>query len=358
MSDDKAGRLTSLDVMKGIDMMLIIGLGSVLWNIGAMNEQHGWGKTLMQQMGHAKWEGLHIYDLIFPLFVYMSGVAMNLSMRRRLSNSQSKARMLWHLWSRAILLVVAGWLVNGPLSWDIQNMRLASVLGLIGISGALSGTLALVLRRPLPIGITAAVLGISIWAAQQYCGNYTPTGSVNAAIDAALCPGKLYFTIYDPEGPLCIISATVLSILGFLSGWVFTNGICTTKRVLILTGAGLLSLIVSTSGPIIKNIWTPCFVASAAGVGALLLAALHLLCDALPWNKWCCPFKIVGSNALFIYLITNLIDFGKLATHIFGGTCSAIFPAEWQGVALSSCFLLLAWLLCYFLHRHRLYIRL
>ena len=112
MSDGKEQRLASLDVMKGIDMMLIIGLGSVLWNIGAMHEQQDWGKALMQQMEHAEWEGLHIHDLIFPLFVYMSGVAMNLSLRKRLGNGQGKARLLWHLWSRAALLVVAGLLVK------------------------------------------------------------------------------------------------------------------------------------------------------------------------------------------------------------------------------------------------------
>ena len=43
-------RAASLDVMKGIDMMLIIRLGAVLWNIGAMNEQQDWGKALMLQM--------------------------------------------------------------------------------------------------------------------------------------------------------------------------------------------------------------------------------------------------------------------------------------------------------------------
>lgn len=358
MSEDKAQRMTSLDVMKGIDMMLIIGLGSALWNIGAMHEEQVWGKTLMQQMGHAQWEGLHVYDLIFPLFVYMSGVAMNFSIRKRLVNGQGKASLLWHLWSRAVLLIIAGWVVNGPLSWNMQEMRLASVLGLIGISGAMCGTLALILRRPLPIGITAVAIGIGIWAAQQYAGNYTPVGSINAAIDASICPGKLHYTIYDPEGPLCIVSATVLSMLGFLSGWVFSNSIGTVKRVLILVGSGFICLLVSTTCPIIKNIWTPCFVAAAAGIGAVLLAGLHLLCDILPWRKWCYPFKVVGSNALFIYLVTNVIDFGKLTSRLFGGTCSALFPTEWQGVALSSCFLLLAWLLCLFLYRKGLFIRL
>ena len=358
MSDVKEQRLASLDVMKGIDMMLIIGLGSVLWNIGAMHEHQDWGKALMQQMEHAEWEGLHIHDLIFPLFVYMSGVAMNLSLRKRLGNGQGKARLLWHLWSRAALLVVAGWIVNGPLSFDMQQMRLASVLGLIGISGALCGTIAIILRKVLPIGITALLLGIVIYVAQQYGGNYTPAGSINAAIDAVLCPGKLYYTIYDPEGPLCIASATVLSMFGFMSGWLFSSSIPTGRRLLIWTGAAALCLIISTQGPIIKKIWTPCFVAAAAGIGTLLLMVLHLLCDVLPWQKWTILFRVIGSNALFIYLITNIIDFGKLTTRIFGGTCTALFPPAWLGVVLSSCFLLLAWLLCYFLYRHRLYIRL
>ena len=76
MSSANDKRLYSVDALRGFDMLLIIGLGSLLWNVGALHSGSSWGRELQAQMGHAAWEGLHAYDLIFPVFVYISGVCM------------------------------------------------------------------------------------------------------------------------------------------------------------------------------------------------------------------------------------------------------------------------------------------
>ena len=358
MSSANDKRLYSVDTLRGFDMLLIIGLGSILWNVGALHQSSSWGRELQAQIGHAAWEGLRAYDLIFPVFVYISGVCMNFSQRRQLSEGHSPLRLVSKMWLRALILVVLGWLVNGPLVWEQANMRLASVLGLIGISGALGGTLALLLRSNWRLAFATLAILLGVWAAQHWGGDYTPRGCVNAQIDAHYCPGKLYGGSYDPEGPLCIISATALSLLGYLSGRVFSNSLTAARRVCILLGSGIALLAVGLlAGPVIKNIWTPCFVLASAGVGAILLGLFHLLCDILRWRAWCYPLRVVGSNALFIYLLTNLIDLSKLTSRVFGGTLQAVLPADWLGIGFSAAYLLLAWLLCFFLYRRGVYIR-
>lgn len=357
MSSDSDKRLSSVDTLRGLDMLLIIGLGSVLRNVGEMHGDAPWGQFLQAQMGHAAWEGLHLYDLIFPLFVYVSGVCLNFSGRRRLSEGRSCGRLILKMWSRALVLVMLGWLVNGPLVWEPGAMRYASVLGLIGLSGALAGTLAMALRGTWRLAVTAVVILAGVWAAQHWGGELTPAGSINARVDALLCPGRLHYGFYDPEGPLCIVSATALALLGYLSGRVFSNTLSAPRRLAILLGGGAAMLAIGLFGPVIKNIWTPGFVLVSAGIGAILLAILHLLCDVMQYRRWSYPLRVVGANALFIYLLTNIIDFSRLTNRLFAGTFHTLLPTEWLPLALSTAYLALAWLLCHFLYRRGIFIR-
>lgn len=357
MSSNKEERLHSLDALRGLDMLLIIGLGSILWQVGAMGRESSWGAILMEQMTHEPWQGLHAYDLIFPLFVYLAGVSMNFSFRKRLRMGAGVGRILLHSWRRALVLVVLGWVVNGALSWDIETMRYASVLGLIGLSGALTCSLVLLLRGTIKPAIAAVVLLTGIGVAQYLCGELTPAGSFNAKVDALLCPGRLHGRVFDPEGPLCILSATVVCMLGYLSGRVFSPTLNIGKRLLILLGGGAVLIGASCFGPVIKNIWTPCFVLASVGIGAVLLGVFHLLCDVLPGKWWSYPLRVVGANALFIYLLTNVIDLSRLTDRLFAGTLRYILPPEYMGLGLSTAYFMLAWLLCFYLYRRGIYIK-
>ena len=68
-------RLLSLDTLRGFDMaMLLAGCGI----IAALAEATGWHwvDVLDNQTHHAQWKGFRFYDLIFPLFMFISGVAI------------------------------------------------------------------------------------------------------------------------------------------------------------------------------------------------------------------------------------------------------------------------------------------
>lgn len=336
-------------------MLFIIGLDGVLRSAGAMSEGASWGRALQQEMGHVPWEGLHVYDLIFPLFVFISGMAMNFSLRRRMSESQSILRISLHVWIRAGILVLLGFMVNGTLSWD-SSMRYVSVLGLIGISGALCSTLAITLRSNRALTITTIIILVSVWLAQHFGGDYTPGNSVNAKIDALLCPGKLYYGSYDPEGPLCIVSATALALIGYLSARLFSSSFSTLKRVLIWGIGGATLIFLSGFGVIIKNIWSPAFVLATAGWGCVLMAIFHPSCDIISRNAWCYPLRVVGYNALFIYVFTHVTDFNKMITRLFGGVLSNFSGASYA-LAWNIAYLLLAWLLCLYLYKRNICFR-
>lgn len=338
-------RLVSLDALRGFDMLFIIGLELVLRAVAGFLPEEA-GRWLQLQMGHMAWEGLAVYDLIFPLFVFISGVAMHYSQARAMERGLSRCRIACKLWKRACVLVALGWLVNWDARWMSGDVRLASVLGLIGLSCAMAGSLALILRRRIPLVLSTVAILAGVYILQLVGGDMSPSGCVNAAIDAQFCPGRLHLGVLDPEGPLCIISATALCLCGMHAGAWLELGLPRGRAAAGLVGAGALALLAGClSGPIIKNIWTPSFVLASAGVSSALLGIFHLVCDSAAGAKWSWPLRVVGVNALFIYLATHALPYGTIVQRLCGWALAAL-PAQLAPLGYSVCYLGVAWLLC------------
>src|SRR5215467_8678775 len=74
-------RMMSLDALRGFDMFWIVG-GEEL--VHALYK--GWPNPvtglLDRQMDHQPWEGVHFYDLIFPLFVFIVGASIVFSLTK------------------------------------------------------------------------------------------------------------------------------------------------------------------------------------------------------------------------------------------------------------------------------------
>lgn len=361
MNAPSASRLLSLDALRGADILVIAGLDALVYRLAPLFPQNNFMQGLRAQMGHVAWEGLAAYDLVFPLFVFLAGVSLCLSLQRRAA--QSAWRRLGHLWMRAALLVVLGWAINGSLTFHPSDMRFASVLGLIGLSGAMTGTVVMLWReRTWGCVLTAAVLLAGVGAAQYLGGDFTPRGCFNARVDALLCPGRLHLGGLDPEGPLCIVSATALCLGGYAAGKALqTERVW--RRFALLLGFAVLCLLFASPLPCIKNIWTPGFTLIAAGTGCALLALFHLLLDCCPTGAhfltlWSYPFRVAGCNALFLYLFTHLFNLPALAERLSCGLWRTLLPANALPAAYEATALLLAWLIAIWLYRRRLFIHL
>lgn len=74
------GRLLSLDILRGFDLMLLVGLQPVLRQFLIEFDNPVLNDTLLYQLDHAQWEGLRVWDLVMPLFLFMSGVTMPYSL--------------------------------------------------------------------------------------------------------------------------------------------------------------------------------------------------------------------------------------------------------------------------------------
>ena len=359
-NEPKSGRMVSVDALRGLDMLFIIGLDALVYRLAPLYPDNAAWRLIREQMGHRVWEGLTLYDTVFPLFVFLAGISMSFSLQRQMGSGRSIGRILGKLWWRALVLVMLGWIINGPLSWDTSQMRYASVLGLIGLSGALAGSWVVLSRSRMKGVLTAAgMILAAVGAAQWFGGDMMPGSCFNSKADTLLCPGVLHSGCYDPEGPLCILSACALSLLGYAGGLLLTRpDKGAMKRCAILLSAGILLMGAGMQLPVIKGIWTPGFVLSCGGIGMLLIGVLHPLTDVMGITTWCKPLVMVGSNALFIYMVTHLFSFTSLAERLSCGLLRSMLPAELHPAAYAAGALLLAWLLCLFLYRRGIFIRL
>ena len=67
------------------------------------------------QMEHVRWEGFSAWDLIMPLFLFIVGTAMPLSLARRLEAGQSKTALYRKVLLRSAILFVLGMVAQGNL---------------------------------------------------------------------------------------------------------------------------------------------------------------------------------------------------------------------------------------------------
>jgi len=127
------GRLLSLDALRGFDMLWITGGGSLIAVLAEWSGT-GWLETLANQMEHATWEGFRFYDLIFPLFMFIAGIAIPLSVKSKLILNVSKKDLILKAFKRMMILIILGFLFNGIFRKGFTDARYASVLAQIGIA--------------------------------------------------------------------------------------------------------------------------------------------------------------------------------------------------------------------------------
>jgi predicted acyltransferase len=359
-------RLFSLDALRGFDMFWIIG-GDAFFRSLAEVTNWSWARSWAVQLDHAEWAGFHFYDLIFPLFMFISGVAIPFSLLAKAETAADRRPIYLKLVKRALVLVLLGLIYNHLTDLQFATQRYASVLGQIGLAylfaalimlnvrslwgrlavlaGLLAGYAAVQLLVPVP-GIGAGVL--------------TPEGTINGWVDRLLLPGRFYDKIFDPEGLLCILSAVSVTLMGGLAGLVLKSGkLGAYRKVIVLAASGIslttLGYVLGDWYPIIKKAWTATFDIYAAGISFILLALFYLVIDVWKLRRWSFVFQVIGLNSITIYLGTRMVDFDATSKFWFGGLARLAGTA---GVlVLEAGTIAVEWLVLYFLYRKKVFLR-
>jgi len=365
-TDASKPRLLSLDALRGFDMFWIIG-GDAFFRSLAEVTNWGWARAWAAQLEHVEWAGFHFYDLIFPLFMFISGVAIPFSLLAKAEAAADKRPIYIKLVKRALLLVLLGFVYNHLTDLRFATQRYASVLGQIGLAYLFAGLIMLSVKTLK--GRLAALSGILLGNAVIQllvpvpgigAGVLTPEGSVNGFIDRLLLPGRLYDGVFDPEGVLCVLSATAVTLMGGLAGLVLkSDKFAAYRKTLILAASGVglttLGYVLGNWYPIIKKAWTSTFDIYAAGLSFILLAMFYLVIDVWKVRGWSFVFRVIGLNSITIYLGTRMVDFDFTSKFWFGGLARLAGGAG--ALVLLAGTIVIEWLVLYALYKKNVFLR-
>ena len=370
-------RLMSLDALRGFDMFWIIGGEDLLQTLARLSGSPTFQAVAAHNTEHPEWNGFSFYDLIFPLFMFIAGVAVPFSFAAHRARGENWLSVHWRIVRRGIILVLLGLVINGILNFDFtlhfvdsgghrqlvtnfSNVRFPSVLGRIGL-GYLFAALIALHTRPRNQFLAAVGLLVGYWAALKYIpvpgfetGSLFPGENVGDYVDRHILPGHLYKIVRDPEGLFSTVPAIATVLFGVMAGhWLRRADWSGTAKAGGLAAAGVVSLALgyfwNTVFPFNKNLWTSSFVLWTTGWSLLLLSVFYLVVDVWRVRGWTLFFVVIGANALTVYVGQHIIDFDGLARLAFSRQLHPILR-EAGG-------LMLKWLCLFFLYRQRIFLR-
>ncbi len=359
----KPRRLGSIDALRGFDMFWITG-GTEFWLALVRLLNQPAGDFLAVQFSHAPWSGFTFYDLIFPLFVFLSGVSIPFSITKRLERGDDRRKLYKHIFIRTLILFVVGVLdndLNRIIALDFANVRIMGVLQRIAICYFFTGIVAMNLKVKNQAIVTAIIL-LGYWGIIMLvpvpgvgAGVLTPEGNLASYIDRLILPGRYCCNPYgDAEGLLSTIPAVATCLLGALSGHWLRSPREPKQKIRGFFGAGALclglGLVWNLAFPIIKYLWTSSYVLFACGWSVWLLCLFYWVIDVRGHTKWAFYFTVIGLNAILIYLLGQNIDFGFIAD-------VTSWPGTFQPLLIATLHLAGQWIILYLLYRKKWFLK-
>jgi predicted acyltransferase len=376
----RPGRLLSLDFLRGLTIGFMI-----------LVNNNGNGAAAYWPLKHAAWNGFTPTDLVFPTFLFLVGITAVFSTDSRLAQGATRQSLFLHVLRRSIILYLLGLVVNSFPHFHLHTMRFYGVLPRIAICYLIVASLYLISpgwRSKAALGV-AALAGY--WILMRFVpvpGYGIPThdiplldrdANLTAWLDRQIFSAShLYERTRDPEGLLSTLPAIATALLGLLTAlWLRTQRTLTAKAAGIAT-AGLSGVLLgglwNLAFPINKKLWTSSFVLFAGGFSLLLLALCLLIVDLPRKNArqperlpWLTPFFVFGTNAIFAYVLSELLQATLSSLHPRPGlnlqkllyrSIEHVVPNQaFASLLYSIGFVILCWLLVWPLYRCRIFIK-
>ena len=344
-TDRKSGltagqRLESLDVLRGFDLFCLVALEGILYPLGeAVNA--GWFDSFMWCFSHVEWEGFSPWDLVMPLFMFMSGVTIPFALSRYRTMTD-KSQVYRRIARRVLLLWLFGMMCQGNLlGLDPDRIYLYSnTLQAIAMGYLIAALLFLHTRPATQVGIAAALL-IIYWGVMQFVtigsyggGNFTPDGNLAEWIDrtvlgrfrdgATVENGVVVFSeSYRYTWILSSLNFGVTVLTGVFAGHILKSGIDKKRKWQWLLGIGAAMVAIGwlwgLQHPVIKKIWTSSMVLVSSGYCFLLMGLFYYWIDYKGRRKHITWLKVYGMNSIVAYMLANVISFRCIGTSLFHG---------------------------------------
>lgn len=384
-------RLVSLDAYRGLTMLAMASGGLGLVAVAAKFPDSDFWKSVHYQLEHVPWVGCSLWDMIQPSFMFMVGVAAAYSFASRRARGQSYGSMAWHALVRSVVLVLLGVFLRSKASPQ-TNFIFTDVVAQIGLGYFF---LFLLCGRSPRVQWAAAALILAGYWLLFFAYPLPPEGFDYAAVDvpsdwkhltgtaahwdkntnAAAAFDQWFLNRFPREKPftannggyqtLNFIPSLATMIFGLLAGGWLRGPASGRQKFQVLVGMGLVGIAagyvwqLTGTCPIVKRIWTPSWTIFAAGWTSLTLAGFYLIIDLWGWRRWTMPLVVVGMNSITMYVMAGLLPkwlAGRVQVH-FGPDVFHMAGSVYEPLVRSSIVLGLMWLICWWLYRQRIFIR-
>lgn len=357
-------RLFSLDVFRGLTMFLLIAEAAGFHHgfIELTEDSAFYGLAL--QLAHHPWNGLRFWDLIQPFFMFIVGVAMPFSLRKRLAKG-SRGAVTKHILRRCLLLFAFGVLLHcvysHALVWELWNVLVQLAFTI------LIAYMIMNLPNKTQISISVGLLLLTEILYRTYNSEapYAQGHDSFGAWTDMLVMGEVndgYWVFVN------WIPTAAHTIWGVVCGRILLSSITEKEKVrhFLIWGtvAMLLGFALDVFGitPIIKRIATSSFSLASGGIAVLVLALFYWTIDVKGRKgRWLRIFSVVGTNSIFIYLFAETVgvqwfrDFGMIWSE---GLLGPLGLSEQIIAVLNSLLVLfIFWYITYFLDKHKVYFK-
>jgi predicted acyltransferase len=363
----KTERLVSLDAFRGLTMLLMV----LVNNAGS--------EAIYHQLQHSKWGGWTITDAVFPSFLWIVGVAITLSLGKRLEKGATAASLFPAILRRSALLYLFGLIIYAAPAFDLSTQRLLGVLQRIAICYLAGSALYLTTRvRGQLLWIAGLLAGY--WMLMMLvpvpgfgAGDLSVEGNFAHYVDRLVLGHHNYASTrtWDPEGIVSTLPSIATVLFGIMAGHILKLKRPMSERAawLFLAGGCLLlaGLACGVWLPINKKLWTSSFALFMAGLDFLVFAGMFWLVDGCGWKRATRPLVIMGMNAIAVYMAAELLEVLMSNVHLAGGASIRtwvyqtlfvpVWPPAWAAFFYAAAYTAVMYCFAYLLYRKRWFLR-
>jgi predicted acyltransferase len=360
-------RLVSIDALRGFAMFLILAIdigGAPIFSTFTKLWGDAFAKAASRQFTYEFAEGLRLCFLAMPMFLFVVGLVLPLSLRNKRAYKEKKD-VYRHIVKRALILFVLGLIAGGHLlQLKFTGMPLYNnVLEYISVGYLVCSLLVLNTTVRVQFCVTLALL-LLYWALFVCIPVPGWDGEVfSSKMNLAIYVDNLVLGPFHRQGSwqvLATISFIANMLLGVLIGQLMIGSRDSKIKMqrLVVFGFAMLvaGFIWGRFFPIIRSLWTSSYVLVTCGLSTLLLAAFYLLLDVKGHAKWALFFVVLGANSITVYMMAHLFDFKLIGTVFVSGVCRFL-PPHAQDFVQAAAALTVIWLIMYWMYCKKTFIK-
>lgn len=328
-------RLASLDILRGFDLFLLVFFQPVFVALGQQIDTP-WLNQILYQFDHEEWVGFRFWDIVMPLFLFMTGASMPFSFSNYKSNPD-KGAIYKKIAKRVILLFIFGAIVQGNLlGLDAKHIYIyTNTLQAIAVGYLIASLFLLHLSFKSQI-IGTVLLLLLYWIPMTFLGDFTAGGNFAEQVDRFVLGRFRDGVSWNEDGSwsfapwytytwvLSSLNFGVTVMLGTFAGRIMKAGKDNRRQAvqtlaligILLIGAGLLW---GLQMPIIKRLWTCSMTLFSGGFCFLLMALFYYWIDYKGHSRGLNWLKIYGMNSITAYILGETINFRCIVSSVTYG---------------------------------------